>query len=373
MLNLIKADVKSILGVIFLLIPFSYYSLFGFRVVIFGSILILISISVKGISIKKNVDLTLFLINVLIVFFLSAYSNNYNEFLAAFVFFIFMYWPYLMKDLVVTNELVSRYIKLYLFSAVFCALGVIFQSFLYIKFGIEFGKIDTYLNRTGFGFLWLDYSFLSLFLSSSIPLFFRENIRGKYILSLIVIVGSITTTARTGLFSLVVAMFLISFIGFNYNLLRSKVRKIDLAVVASSFFLVATISSLWSHYSDRELTFNGSGRFDGYYNAFLIFLDSPYFGYAYNVEEYRALYGAVPHNIILYIMVFGGLFGLAFFLSWVIFLFLRISKADFYFKLSFMTVFLGLQFIPSYYSGYFIAILISIYTLSESTKYEKTH
>ncbi|MFL9762267.1 hypothetical protein [Vibrio cyclitrophicus] len=103
-----------------------------------------------------------------------------------------------MKDLVVTNELVSRYIKLYSFSAVFCALGVIFQSFLYIKFGIEFGKIDTYLNRTGFGFLWLDYSFLSLFLSSSIPLFFRENIRGKYILSLIVIVGSITTTAKNG-------------------------------------------------------------------------------------------------------------------------------------------------------------------------------
>ncbi|MFL9762266.1 hypothetical protein, partial [Vibrio cyclitrophicus] len=59
--------------------------------VIFGSILILISISVKGISIKKNVDLTLFLINVLIVFFLSAYSNNYNEFLAAFgVFYIYV-------------------------------------------------------------------------------------------------------------------------------------------------------------------------------------------------------------------------------------------------------------------------------------------
>lgn len=371
MLKPIRPDVKSILGLVFLLIPFSYYSLFGFRVIIFGSVLVLVSLFIKGLSIKKNIDFTLFLINVLIVFFLSAYSNNYNEFLAAFVFFIFMYWPYLIKDLVITDSLISQYINLYLFSAVFCALGVIFQSFLYINFGIEFGKIDTYLNRTGFGFLWLDYSFLSLFLSSSIPLFFREKIRGKYIFSLIIIVGSITTTARTGLFSLVVAMFLLSFIGFNYNLLRSKVKKIDLAVVVSSVILVLTISSLWSHYSDRELTFNSSGRFDGYYNAFLIFLESPYFGYLYNIEEYRSLYGAVPHNIMLYIMVFSGLFGLAFFISWVIFLFLRVSKADFYFKLSFMTVFLGLQFIPSYYSGYFIAMLISIYTLSESAKYEK--
>lgn len=364
MLKKLHVNTKNIMGLVFLTIPFSYYSIIGVRVILISAFLVFVACLINGVSLRKSPDFFLFILNVIFVFFLSILSGNNNEFLAAFFFFTLMYWPDFVGNFNVNKEVVSKYIRLYVYSAVFCALGVIVQSYLYKTIGLELGKIDTYLNRTGFGFLWLDYSFLSLFLTSSIPLLFREKIKYKYIISLLLIVGSITTTARTGLFSLVLAMLICSMVGFSYNLFRSKAKKLDFIIVLLSILLIVSIVVLWQSYSDRELTLNGSGRFEGYYDALMIFLTSPYIGYSFDIVEYRELYGAVPHNVFLYVMVFGGLLGIFLFIFWVVFLTIRVVKCDYFLKLSLLTVFIGLQFIPSYYSGYFLAILVSIAILN---------
>ena len=86
---------------------------------------------------------------------------------------------------------------------------------------------------------------------------------------------------------------------------------------------------------------SGSGRFDGYYNAFLIFLESPFLGYSYNVSEYRELYGAVPHNIFLYVIIFSGIFGFIVFIIWLVLFAIRIKTVDYFFKLSILSIFIA--------------------------------
>ncbi|ELB2154890.1 O-antigen ligase family protein [Vibrio parahaemolyticus] len=360
----------TIVGISLLLLPFSYYSFSGVRVIIMGAILILVVISMNGLSFRRELDFFVFILNIALTFFLSVLTSNENEFLAIFIFFIFMYWPSFCSNFYPSENDVSKLSRLYIYSAVFCSVGVIFQSFLFNSLGIEFGKVDTYLNRTGFGFLWLDYSFLSLFLASSLPLVFRENLKFKYIVSLVLVIGSITTTARTGLFSILLSMILLSSISILYGLVKRKFKRTDIIILVMFFSLMTLIYFLWGSYSNRELTFSGSGRFDGYYNSFLIFLENPFLGYSYNVSEYRELYGAVPHNIFLYIMIFGGIFGFIIFMTWLVLFYIRIRTVDYFFKLSILSIFIGLQFIPSYYSGYFVAMILSISMLSLKVRNE---
>ncbi|MBH0087499.1 hypothetical protein [Pseudoalteromonas sp. NSLLW218] len=364
MKNKLTLDINKSIAGVFLIIPFSYSTIAGFRVVLIATLLLFISFLIRGGIVKVTTDFLLFTLNALVVFYLSIYSANHNEFFAFLLFFIFLYWPHFIKGKAINVNNMSRFIKLYAYSALFCSCGVICQSLLYNKFGIEFGKIDTYLNRTGFGFLWLDYSFLSLYLASSIPLIFREKMKFKYFFSLIIIIGSITTTARTGLFALVISMLFLSFAGFFSSLLKAKVKKNDFIMICLAFILISTVVLLWGSYSNRELTISGSGRFEGYLHAFNVFIDSPYLGYSYDVVAYKALFGAVPHNIFLYTMVFSGIMGIFLLLLWFLFIFIRLRFIDSYFKLCLISIFIGLQFIPSFYSGYFIALILSLSILS---------
>ncbi len=354
----------TIVGISLLLLPFSYYSFSGLRLIILGVGLILAFITIRGLSFGREMDFFVFILNISFAFFLSVFTSNEDEFLAMAIFFVFMYWPSFCSNFNPSENDVSKLSRLYIYSAIFCSLGVILQSFLFNSLGIEFGKVDTYLNRTGFGFLWLDYSFLSLFLASSLPLVFREKLKFKYVVSLLLVIGSITTTARTGLFSILLSMILLSSVSLLYGLVNRKIKRTDILILVMFFALMTLIYFLWGSYSNRELTLSGSGRFDGYYNAFLIFLESPFLGYSYNVSEYRELYGAVPHNIFLYVIIFSGIFGFIVFIIWLVLFAIRIKTVDYFFKLSILSIFIGLQFIPSYYSGYFVAMLLSISMLS---------
>lgn len=345
----------------FYLLPFSYVLIGDFRVLFFETLFVLLFIFISGFRLKLTSDVILFITYMVSVFLASFFSLQFEVFFSLSVFFILAYWPYFTSASNCRKVSLSKLVHIYVLGACFCAVGVIFQSLTYLFFGFEFGKIDFYFNRTGFGFLWLDYSFLSLYLVSAIPLVFSNVLsKWRYTISLLLIVGSMTTTARTGLFSLFIVLFGFGFIRFVKSVMIMRINKALLAYSVLAIILFLTFPFIWQVVSDRELTSSGSGRFDGYYNSFILFLENPFFGLNYNIAQYKLEHGAIPHNLFLYILTFGGLFGATIFFSWLIVFLLRVKSSSANLITSLFVIIFGCQFIPSVFSAYFLAVIISI-------------
>src|SRR5690606_19477166 len=127
----------------------------------------------------------------------------------------------------------------------------------------------------GFGFLWMDYSFLSLYLVSALPLVFYsyKSIYVRVFVSAVLLLGSVVTTARTGLGALVLATIFVSVVEFIRVLVRGKVNK--RVMLTLLFLAIASFVTFYFYveFSSRSLKLDGSGRFEGYYLAFNAFLD----------------------------------------------------------------------------------------------------
>jgi len=296
---------------------------------------------------------------------MSIAGESSDVLFSVIVFLIFSYWPLYIGRYNVRRLNLKLILRFYVYAAIICALGVIVQMLIYRIFNIEFGKIDFYFQRTGFGFLWLDYSFLSLFLASVVPISWRlkNGIIGALIV-IILIVGSLSTSARTGIVSLIIS-FLIFFIkDITKSTVYGKMNKKSFYVGLIAVLIIIILPIIWSSISDRELTLSSSGRFDGYLRGIMIYLESPYFGLLYDTNFYANMYGAIPHNAFIYMFTFGGVIGGFSFILWLLFVTFEVKKCNYDMKISFLSIFIGIQFIPSFFSAYFIAFFISMIHLS---------
>lgn len=329
---------------------------------------ILLPIFLLGCVFAFNLRNVLYTLDLSIIFYLFIYVlicsvaiDSYNVFFSVFVFIALSYWPHLVGY---DNRLKVKYatiVKAYLFGATICSLGVIVQAYVYNTFGIEFGKIDFYYQRTGFGFLWLDYSFLSLFLVSAIPLVASIKSNSfKIIVCAILLLGSLSTSARTGVFSLLIVSSIFVFIYFCTAVYSGKIKAIWLILFLLGFFSILSLPIIWSAISDRPLTVDSSGRFEGYIAALDISLNSPILGMLFNTDLYTEKYGAIPHNVFIYMLTFGGAVGTLMFSLWLILIAIKTAKVPLALRFSFLTIIVGVQFIPSFFSAYFIAVLVSL-------------
>lgn len=301
---------------------------------------------------------------------MSVLISESIEFLAYWTFAILAYWPNFFQKNV--EYKIESYLKLYVLMAILCSVGVILQWLLYNYFSIEFGKIDTYLNRTGFGFTWLDYSFLSVFLVSAIPI---VNFKMKVLnlcFCVVLLIGAIVTSARTGVFSVIFVYIAVSSIAtFKSVFFKGEITKRNLLQLVAFSVFMFLIPVLWSLFSDRELSSSSSGRFEGYFLVFQALSDMPFLGYMYDTELYKFENGAVPHNIFLYVLSMSGLVGLVTLCLWLISYCISLKCLDLKLIKMLIITFVGLQFIPSYYSGYFIAVIISFSLMCSRNKDEK--
>lgn len=338
-----------------------YYSIFNIRLAILP-VLILLVLCFQGRGrILYSLDMLVFFLLLLYIFICSIFIDDYSVFMAIFTFMLFLYWPNFIGDKCRKKISINCLAKAYITAALICSIGVLVQSYMYSSFGVEFGKIDFYYQRTGFGFLWLDYSFLSLFLVSSIPLLiYVKSNTFKSILISILFIAALTTSARTGVFSLLSSCLIFVCIHFLRAVYSGKIKAIWLVFFIIGIVSIIFLPIIWGLISDRELTTSGSGRFEGYFEAIEVYLNSPWFGEMYNTDHYKENFGVIPHNVFIYMLVMGGTLGGGLFCVWLFLIYKKAIKTSVIFKFSLMTIFLGIQFIPSFFSGYFIAILLSL-------------
>ena len=269
-----------------------------------------------------------------------------------------------------TSENLDILIKWYIYFTLFMAFGIIFQVYSFFILGQEIGKVHVFFyGRIAFSFIWMDFSFLSLYFISSIPLLFlvyRKNI--AIVLSLLLMVSSVITSARTGIFAFSVVLILIVLkIIFFDLLIKYKIKKYY------SYFLILIPLIFYGIYlmintiMNREMSVSGSGRLDGYMEGIYYWLDNILFGTCMNPDVYRELIGATPHNLFIYMLSIGGVLLFIPFLIWLLLIHKKTFQVNFYTMLSILISLIGFNLIPSFFSAYYFAFLLSIMFFSYNT------
>ena len=349
-------------------VPFSYIEIYDVRViflqVVIGAIIFLVGLKNSSKIYLTHEALILILFSCLI-FSYSLLSNNFRVFFAAFVF-SFLFFIVIQFS----GSFVERTISLYKFGVLFSAIGVLTQVSIFIIFGIDVFKVQKFGGgRDAFGFIWEDYSFFSLYLASAIPLFFNKKFDFKFLFfSLMLLLASISTSARTGLVSLLLFIVAIIFISVVRIFLHGKVkRKLLFFVLTAIFIPFAAVISL-EKITGRVASFYSSGRIDDFVLGYDYFLKSPFFGVFFNDEFYIDHISTVPHNLFIYTLYLGGVLALLLlFVLLLVFLF-KMKRMDPRVSASLSICFIGLQFIPSFFSAYFVAILMGIGVLSSKNR-----
>lgn len=342
---------------IFFSVAFAYSNLLGIRLIaIFSVFSIFILIFLSNFKIKKDSDIILYCILFSLCLIISLISNVYDVVIAMFFWGLICYWPIFLKR----SDFFCDYFLILIKSlGFFLSIGVIIQYILFNYFGISFGKIDTYEGRVGFGFIWLDYSFISLAIVSVIPfLITRKNFIYNFLLICTLVLGSFLTSARTGIFSLAVLVFVFVFLFFFKNI--NKLRIGNLVLILSLIPLLLIVFNFFKDIESRVFNLDDSGRFAGYETALKYIYDNIFIGFAFDNYLYKQEVGVIPHNMFLYLLSSGGILYFTIFLIWLMVFYINnVSNNIISVKISFWICIVGLQFIPSFFSAFFVAIIFS--------------
>ena len=353
---------KMAIYLILLSIPFSYFAFFNVRILPILVVMAVILLVPKSLKIKVDLSAFLFISMILFVFFMSLLSGDFNSFFSLIIFFIIAYWPILLKENYFTQKLFDNLIRGYIFITCLMSFGVILQSILYNKFGIVIGKVDEMYERIGFGFIWSDYSFFSLYLASAIPLIWYKNRAvSSIVLSLFLLLGSLVTTARTGFFGLLIFLICLMFLTFLKTIAYGKInlRKFIGGFIVFGLLAFVFLKFFLENFS-RLLDLDSSGRLEGYYNGFNYFLNNMLLGSYYSIDIYKNNVGVIPHNLFLFNLAVGGIVFFVLFVFWIYLLIRKTNYGNKFVGYSLFVVIIGFQFIPAVFTAYFFAFLISL-------------
>jgi len=359
---------KLLILILMLLTPFSYVEAGGFRLVLLQAI---IAALLWCICARKKEKTSLILgINILFLVFFAIYAfvasldtQNFNFFFALSVFFLIAYWPIFFS---MDQHSFERMVSLYSKAALVTAVLLITQFALsrYYNYDIfyheEFGG-----GRSAYGFIWTDYSFLSLYLTSAIPLFYTRTNRSVFFLcTTVLLIASIITSARTG----ITAFFIFYSLRIS---LKNAFHLLSGILVKKYFFSMLLIPALpFAYYfsikalTGRTLTTSSSGRIEDFIAGWNFFLDNYFFGALFDTISFSESIATIPHNVFIYMLYMGGIVAFLIFIMWGITLALSILKSDKTIISSLTICFVGFQFIPSFFSAYFFSVLLSMAIIS---------
>lgn len=346
-------------------LPLSWFNLF----ILFLTVVIIIKSGMKN-NIKLNYlsifALLMIIISILPLLVADSFFDGLKQYINIFIVFLAVILGNLVRskfDSEEKEELLSCYIQ----GVYIAAIGLIIQ-FISINFiGIDVGYYSAFgINRRAYAFLFSDFSFLSLYLSSGATMVF---IKGKkhykstskwLMVTIFILIASMLTSARTGIASFLMVFALYSFGKFFILFYRGSVKSILLIIfngvtLSGSFFILNRVRV-------GDLT-GDSGRFNINSIAFDVFKQNPLLGVGFGVSSYASNISIIPHNIIYQFLAQGGIvfiFPLVIFLFTVAITAWKKNKVLFW---GYFSIVIGALFIPDIFNSRFllgIMFLISI-------------
>ncbi|WP_189021582.1 O-antigen ligase family protein [Paenibacillus albidus] len=257
----------------------------------------------------------------------------------------------------------------YITAVKIAAVGIFIQYISKNLFGVILGNFELSSgNRNSYSFLFTDFSFFSLFLSSgALMVFFVERTKIKsdkyWIFNMcFLLLASIISSARTGIVSFIVIFCLYSFFKF-FHMVRNGSKHIfgivffNILVIISSYFLIVRVRS-------NEVLYD-SGRNLLNEIAWRIFLDNPMYGIGFGINNYSKFGGILPHNLFFQFISQGGILYLV-----PLFLFLCSILVTCFKKYNEMFMVLlgvlfGALFIPDIFNSKFLPILFLMISLRQ--------
>ncbi|WP_407363166.1 hypothetical protein HKW97_07885 [Pseudomonas luteola] len=366
---------KLMLLAAYLFLPLSYFSVFGVRF-LFIQVLLVVSSVFISIFYFKRVWLDASFWSGPLIFFLlfgvSFFTKDFSVLMAFSAFIMFAYWQAFFDEIQL-NDFVLVLKKAYSVAALISAIGVIGQFLMNDFYKIEIARVEYFGGgRTAYSFLWQDFSFLSLFVVSAIPIVyvcFHKKIR--FLVILLLIFSSIATSARTGIVSLTIFSIFIFIFIFLKSVFSGKAN----SNIGLGFFLILIlfffVPSFLTFFTGRELTFSSSGRFEGFAAGLNFLSNNVVWGAMFDINYFVENIAIIPHNIFLYFMIMGGMVFFVLFLAWFFQICWVVRYADKDLIFALFIVFIGFQFIPSFFSGYFAACLLGLAFSSARTNLSK--
>lgn len=309
---------------------------------------------------KASVSLT-YIPMLLFLFLCWGMTGDHTTFLAAAVFFLLFFHATTLSNQFYFSFREDGAKKAYLYSALVMAMGIHIQFFLYQR-GVEVGRVITYGGgRTAFSLVWMDFSFISLFFMSALPFIFLHGIVLRIVFAILLFGGALISTGRTGIASALLALVLYIIVEFIKGVSLGRLKMNTLAALIGVIILPLAIIWANSFFGVRQLTVSDSGRFDGYLAALHDYLNGNIlFGRFFDINSYSQIIETIPHNLFLYMLLFGGMFFLLAFLLWFLFVWREFMKASKDFFYSMLIVMIGTMLIPSFFSMYFFSSLIAL-------------
>ena len=256
-----------------------------------------------------------------------------------------------------TGEISSKEIDTLKNTYVIAGLSLIFPLLIQIAsfflVGKSLGKVAIYPNRIAFGTIFTDFSFLSLFFTSAAALIFEERL----FLSVLLLLSSLLTSARTGFISFLLALVFIR----SIILVKKQriVRMIALCMFVIGFYYLGV--KFLTPFRQEDLL-DPTGRLASIEESVDLILDNLIMGVGLGTEDFKKSFGfSIPHNLIIQLILQTGLVGLLLFLYILIDMEVkmwrsinRLSK----FFLTFNTIMIGSLFIPDIVNSRFLPVVI---------------
>lgn len=364
MIKSIKSfDDYIVMFMLTMLVPFAYYTVFDIRIVVLA-LVGFVSLFVRNIS---KVSKDIFKIKNLwcafsLILYCIFFSTSDIRFLTSLCFFcLFTYWPLLFPE---KDKAFLRKIQL-LYSAgvLFISSGLLIQILLCSFFNFEIGMHAIMGGpRVAHGFIWQDFSFLSLYLAGSIPIFFESfNKKIAFVLSGFTFFASCLTSARTGPYSFFIFLILLLVFKICSKSKRVKYSFFEILTAFLYYFFVFKIAGLVTR---RGVDLDDSGRTE-IVNQFIESVDSNLFGLVFgngfSGEDYFFNIGVVPHHFLIHLLPLGGILFTIIFLLWLFRFFWDFRYYPKYLVCLICINFIGFNFIPSFFSAYFFGFILSIH------------
>ncbi|OUS69952.1 hypothetical protein B1748_29920 [Paenibacillus sp. MY03] len=334
-------------------IPISWFNLF---------FIILLVMTLKYLIISKYSRSLLFCVICLIVLgsVLTYFSHNLIDAAKQFLnILIFVFLPLigyqLYKTKYITETEIIKLKQIYINITIVTAVFILFQYALHRVLGFQTGNIDfmgTY--RIAYGFVFNDYSFLSLFIVSGMALLYKSkkfNTSQLLLLSLM-FAACVISSARTGIIALILALVLEALLSLTKIKIRSVLKLPFIAILS-----IATVY-FFSAIRGTEEFLNDSGRIDGYLQAMEYFYSFPITGIGLGVRSYKDLTGlAIPHNIIIQYLVQTGIIFTVILIFFILKIFRDSIKINSNLTLPLLTILLGGLFIPDIINSRYLPII----------------
>ena len=343
---------------------FAYAVIAGFRILLLILVFLIFVILFRP-SIAKLPSLKMAALIFIYILGCSIIVGEYHT-IVNFTIFYLIYC--VSTTLLKTNATNIQREKLLILSGLILSSGVILQKLLFENFGIQFGNILILGNRVAFTFTWQDSSYLSLYLAMLISIgLYSVNFKSmsKFLISVVMFLGIISTSARTGLLVGCCAIILWVFLTRTF---LQKVLFLLILVPIVSLNIVEVLEGM----TGRNNILHAGTRLLILENAFERFLENPIFGMMFAIEKYVDLTGGLPivHNALGFILVSGGI---VFLLLIGMLFFEMLRETKFYESRQIVNVILlfvlGLNFLPSPFGAYFvIPIFVYAHLLSTNIK-----